>query len=451
MDIDLKKLGEILRAKRKSKGLRLKNVEDENISAATISSIERGLSNTSIEKIRYYCKQLDFDLNSAQDVMQYGEKIDEELLVKLTLIENTIDLVSPEKALGQLRELDLSDTPQVKAQVLQLKGKIYYEKKQWTRARKNYLEAIKLVEQHRELQVTNLKSSALLGLGRISFYEENNLKKAMMYTEEGINCFYEGGERSNTKYSLLISKISYLDNLNLKERSLRTLERMWMEIDKVENPEVLLNMYEIKALSLCKQMLYTEAKKYAMKGISIARMSKMPERSMELLTTLGSIYVATGELDMAENCFLQSIELQKKVQRKHLLISTFTQLGLLNVHRQKWKEAEQWLDNAVQIGEKSSEVVRYVQALKVLGDCFVAQGKVTEAIKRYKIALDISEEHDLFDVAQEMIVKLMQSYEQTKSSDINGLMERLYRITVELRTGGERNMRTMVDHEPPGD
>ncbi|WP_044640641.1 helix-turn-helix domain-containing protein [Risungbinella massiliensis] len=449
MDIDLKKLGEILRAKRKSKGLRLKNLEDDNISAATISSIERGLANTSIEKIRYYCKQLDFDLNSAKDVMQHGEKQDEELLVKLALIENTIHLVSADRALGQLREIDLSDTNHVKAQVFYLKGKIYYEKKQWAKARKNFLEAIKIVDQNRELLVNNIKPTALYELGRISFYEENNLKKALMYTEEGLNCFHEDGERSYIKYTLLISKISYLDHLNLKERSLRTLERMWMEIDQIENPEVLLNMYEIKASSLCKQMLYTEAKKCALHGINIARMSKMPERSMELLTTLGSVYVATGELDMAENCFLQSIELQKKVQRKHLLISTFTQLGLLNVQRQKWKEAEQWFNNAVKIGEKSSDVVRYVQALKTRGDCFVAQGKLPEAIKSYKTALDISEEHDLFDVAQEMIVKLMQSYEQTKSSDLNGLMERLYRITVELRSGGERYMRRVVEHEPP--
>ncbi|SFS58337.1 Helix-turn-helix [Marininema halotolerans] len=41
---NIKDVGEVIRRVRKSKGLRLEDLADENISPATISNIERGIS-----------------------------------------------------------------------------------------------------------------------------------------------------------------------------------------------------------------------------------------------------------------------------------------------------------------------------------------------------------------------------------------------------------------------
>jgi hypothetical protein len=52
--IDLKKLGEICRRKRRQLGYILEDLEDEHISVSTISNIERGIPVVSPQKIKYY-------------------------------------------------------------------------------------------------------------------------------------------------------------------------------------------------------------------------------------------------------------------------------------------------------------------------------------------------------------------------------------------------------------
>ncbi|MFS8513554.1 MAG: helix-turn-helix domain-containing protein [Planifilum fulgidum] len=58
--IDGKELGAVIRAHREKRGLSIENLADENISAITISNIERGLPSVGADKTEYLMKKLGF-------------------------------------------------------------------------------------------------------------------------------------------------------------------------------------------------------------------------------------------------------------------------------------------------------------------------------------------------------------------------------------------------------
>jgi tetratricopeptide (TPR) repeat protein len=86
--------------------------------------------------------------------------------------------------------------------------------------------------------------------------------------------------------------------------------------------------------------------------------------------------------------------------------STYTQLGILYTKQEKWKEAQENLEEAVRVGVKTKDGLRYTDALLALGNCLYEQKHFQYAIQTYKKALKITQNHHFISHEQELNHKL---------------------------------------------
>ncbi|TCS94670.1 helix-turn-helix transcriptional regulator [Hazenella coriacea] len=435
--LNMIKLGELLRKKRKELGLRMEDLADEQISPSTISNIERGMPNVNDEKVNYFANKLGLCLEKLPELMIEEKEKEEKIKTRLIYIENIIDLMGADKGLEQLKTISIHSSHPLAAVIYFLKGKCYFQKKNWQKAQNYFFESIRLVERTAELKQTNIKAGSLNEIARILYFI-NDLDQALKYVDEGLEVFVEGGERCYYKHVLLVCKVIYLEKLNRTEEALRWLDAMWSQIHEIENIEVILTMYEMRAIILQKLKLLEESVSYAQKGIELARINKMYERSFELWTTLGSTYIKLGDLDEAENCFLTALNLKEKMRKEYLYISVYTQLGLVYLEQNKWCQAQSVLEEALQIGQRTNNALRFNEALIALGDCFLKQGLINEALVPYSRALEQSQQHGFHNQEHEVLIKLGQCWEKKDPEQFRKCVERLYHVEVLLLKGGEQ-------------
>jgi transcriptional regulator with XRE-family HTH domain len=89
--LDGKELGAALRAYRKKQGLSIENLADENISATTISNIERGLPSVGADKTDYLMKKLGISLEKLLQAAEEHQKRREAIRIRLLSIEMMLD------------------------------------------------------------------------------------------------------------------------------------------------------------------------------------------------------------------------------------------------------------------------------------------------------------------------------------------------------------------------
>lgn len=430
--LDFIQLGEILRKLRKEKKLRLEDLEDEFISTATVSNIERGTAKVSMEKIEYLCKKLGYDLAELPKLYEKDQDEEDELKCELLAIENDNTLVSPEETLKSLRKIHLPNKHPLLSTVHYLKGKCYTNKNLWEKAIPHYIQAIRLADQHPELLTSNIKTAGYYELGRAYFYL-NNLQLALKYTLEGIQAFVKDGERQYILYHLLISKVIYLRKLNRIEEAIRTLDEMWEQKDRIQSSEVLMTMYSNQVVLLNQLEMYREAINYALKGIELARLDKMYDDSLVLWTCLGNSYSKLGELKKAETCYRTASKLKKKIADEHLIVSTYTQLGILYTKLENMQLAKSVLEEAVKHGKKTKHGAKYCEALIALGDYYIRQGLYTEAIQNLEQALELAEQHALIEKKQNILLKLAHCGEKIDKETYHKYLERFFKIHLQLK------------------
>ncbi|WP_187118683.1 helix-turn-helix domain-containing protein [Risungbinella massiliensis] len=117
---DYKKLGDLLKQKRKQANLRQEDLADSEISVSTISNIERGLSNVKLDKIEYLCEKLSVSVEDHLNIFIQDEKAKlEDLERKLFFIETRIDTKKFEFALSDLKSLGVESNhlPKIQAKI----------------------------------------------------------------------------------------------------------------------------------------------------------------------------------------------------------------------------------------------------------------------------------------------------------------------------------------------
>ncbi len=428
---NLAQIGELLRKKRKELGLRLEDLADEQISPSTISNIERGMPHVNSEKVDYLSNKLGINLDELPDLLDEEKQKLKEIRLKLTYIESVIDLVSNEKCYANLKNLNLPNNHPYASTFHYLKGKYFFNKHKWNKAQTHFLEAIRLEDQSPELNKSNIKAASLNELAR-TYYFQNELEKALKYTEDGIESFVESGERKYCKHILLVSKAVYLEKLDRIDESQSTLNMLWEQKAEIESLDVILNMYELKATILKKLKSFDEAIKAAKDGIDIARINKVHNRSVELLTTLGGIYIETGDLQAAEKSFVAALCIKEKLDKEYLLIPAYTQIGLVYLEQNRLKEALEHIKEAVKIGEKANDAIRYSSALIALGDYYQKNNNPREAIHYYQKALNMARKHTQGHQEREIWFKLAQCWNEIDKNEFHKCMERLFLIEVQL-------------------
>ncbi|MRG27793.1 tetratricopeptide repeat protein [Laceyella tengchongensis] len=288
------------------------------------------------------------------------------------------------------------------------------------------------------MKASNIKPTSLYELGRI-YHRQNDLDNALKCVEKGLSSFYEHGERKYSKYYLLISKVIYLEKMDKNLEANETLESMWPHLAEI-NTETQLNMYEMQATIYNKLDHYEKALKYAETGIDIARREKNYDRCFELWTTLGVSYKNLKKPKLAETCFKTASRFEKKLRKKYLLPTyNYTELGKLYMEEEKMELAENILRNAVKLGKKAKDGLRYYEALVALGDCLIMQSK-EEGLYFLKEALKLVEKLSFAKQEVNIVLKLAKYYEKKDSIKHNKYFARFYELSVQLMHGGEEKM-----------
>jgi tetratricopeptide (TPR) repeat protein len=431
LPLDHENAARLIKKKRKELGLRQSDLVDDCLKLHAIRKVEKG-EIVSEDVIIRICNKLSLDpehLSESYEDVRDGE---EQLKFKLFAIEHDIDMVGPEEGLEELRKLEIDNDHPLQAWQLFLKGKYNDRKGHWKKAQAQYLKALSIINQHPELETSNLKASTYNELGRCCYYQ-NDLEQALAYIEKGLEAYHPDpdSDRDYIIYILKMSKAIYLEKLNRNEEAMRTLEEMWADIGKIDSMEIRLIMYEVHAQLLIKQQLYEKAVEYATKAIRMARLDQNVDRSFELWTALGESFKNADDPSKAEICFRTALKLEKKVRKKNILVSTYTKLGVLYLETKKITLAQQALEKAVQLGQRTNDALKYCTALTALGDCYMSQKRTNKARECFQHALHLVERHALRSHEPEVLVKLAQCCEGEDHENYEKYKNRVFQYYVE--------------------
>lgn len=435
-------LGELLKERRKSLGFKQKQLADDILSPSTISNIENGKRKVSEDTIAHYCRKLGWKLEEIPQYLLEGNKRKEdktkELELQLRSLEIDIDYGNLKHKLKELKELSIPKNSPHKAVIQYLMGKWYYKNEDLEKAIDHFSESIYIYDKNPKFKYTNMKSASLYEIGRV-YHRKNDLDNAIKCVLTGLKSFIENGERKYYKYNLLISKVIYLEKLDKNLEAKETLDTMWPFLAEI-NTETQLNMFEMQATIYNKLDHFEKALKYAETGIDIARREKNYDRCFELWTTLGVSYKNLGKPKLAETCFKTASHFEKKLRKKYLLPAyNYTELGKLYMEQQKTELAENILRDAVKLGKKAKDGLRYYEALVALGDCLMKQNKEV-GLYFLEEALKLVEKFSFVKQERSIVLKLAKYNEKKDLIKHNKYFARFYELSVQLMHGGEEKM-----------
>lgn len=431
----LPKYGDILRKIRKKQGKKMEDLSDSNISTSTISNIEKGFDIVSEEKIKYLCKKLKITYFDIPKILEKDTKKEQLLITELMFIENLIDLGNPKKGLERLKSIK-TESSCAMSLVEYLIGRAYILKKHPASARSHFQKSLKIIEQQKS-DSNNICAANYNQLAKIAYYE-NDFELALKMTKIGVEKFQFDGPRDQLIYSLLVNKAIYLEKLDYLEQASQILQELWTQEEKIKHIEVLLNMYDLQATIFEKYKSFTEAISYAQKGYDIAHINKNSHRSVELLNSLGSIYLSNKQYEQAELCFASALSLSDQVKLKQLFLPIYVQLGKIYIDLNKLKEAENILETAIQDKNNQSNIIRYNQALITLGDCLYLQNEYERALQPYSKALQLAQKHSLLSQEHLILRNLCRCWKETDSRQYQIGLHRFFELDVRLSEGGEQ-------------
>ena len=241
----------------------------------------------------------------------------------------------------------------------------------------------------------------------------------------------------------MINQVIYLDKLGRKqEEALQTLDELRENLKNCPfhkfQSNVVLQMYVMYATILNKQNMYQKALDYAKKGIEFAEKNREFNNLVSLQSTLGSIYLKKGDLALAEECYLQSLEFKNKIRKdkEYLLIPAYTELGLLYTHQKKWDLAEKELKNAIKISKNSDDALGHIEALLVMGNCCVKQKMMIEAIPLYEKAVDLAKQHNHKIKQRQALLNLSYCYSHTgNKTEFTKYKDEFYNVNIHIEWG----------------
>ncbi|MDR6226330.1 tetratricopeptide repeat protein [Desmospora profundinema] len=426
-------IGEIIRKVRKERGLRLEDLADENISPATISNIERGVSHVSPDKAMYLLKKLDLSIDKIPEMMLQEQKDLEKIKFRMLGIEVTISTGEIDEAIGSLNEFNLEENHPYAATMHYLKGKSYRLKQNWKRAERSYYKAIQLSSQR--FQSKNIEAISFLELG-VCCHFQNDLEKALQFTESAMDAFVENGERQYLKYLLFMNKAIYLERLGRCSESLSVVDKVWSSRDKIKQSSVLLTFYWLRAELNRKLKQHDQSIEFATEGLDLARLNQQYNLMFDLWTVLGNVYLDLDKLEESEYCFDQVLLLRGRNVEEDKFITAYSSLGLLHMIQMEWEKAEDSIKKAIEVGEKFNDAPRLDNALQIMGDFYCKQEKTEEAIKFYNRSLELARRHGYKKREYVALYRLAKCWEGRNEQEFQKYTANMYTVQKELEELG---------------
>lgn len=429
-------LGKFIRKVRKEKGLRLEDLADDQISTATISNIERGVPHVNREKVAYLLRKLNIHLHDIPELLEENTENLESLQLKFYAIDNLIRFGKLDKAYEELMDVSKNYSSYSLAQIHILKGKYFLQKKEWKKAERELLEAIRICSQDL-VQRSNLEALSYFNLSKCS-YEQQEVYQALRYLEKGLESYQENvRDPEQVKYLLLTRRIFYLEKLGRADEALKCLEEIWEKLSEIRRLDILLRLYALKADLFRRIKLYTDAIRFAKEGILLATGSPHTNELVRLWTILGTIYIEIQNLDDAETCFSFVREMKDQVVEKDELIRAYCSLGDLYLQQGKTEEAKEVLNQAIQWSEEKNDFSKLCSALLIMGKLMKSIHQVLDAITYIKRAVSLSEKMEIKEKMFAAYYELASCYEMIgEQEQFQYATEKMYQVKRAMENEG---------------
>lgn len=437
-------LGEMIRKAREERGFKQLSLSLEvDLPQSFISKVERGAYQANKNKLIILCEflGLEFDCLSQYYVKQ---ETDDELDIQLQLmeIEHEISIGDPDIGLEELRRLEETRKLSIEGNKDVLTPTFYYlrgryaEKKQkWNDALEYYALAAKTSSYFPELENSNMFADSCNALGRI-YNRINNLHQAISCLDRGIEAYVPTGQRQYIIYHLKVTKAIVLEKLNRNVEALYLIEGIWSEKHLVKNADARLNITQIRIDLLIKLNRIDEAIHLALEDLDEARMNRLYDRCFELWSSLGECYTKKNLFTNAQLCYQAALKLENRIVRgQYLTITTYTQLGLLNLSQKSYEMAQISLEEAVKRGKLYQDDYRLVKALSALGSCYLKQKKDSKALKCLEQALEIANKHSFDLLKFDILLELTDICKRSNPSTYHNYVDQFQKVAIQLRKG----------------
>lgn len=428
--MELHEIGEIIRKVRKERRLRLEDLADENISPATISNIERGVPHVNPQRAVYLLEKLNIEIKDLPNlILEEKEKFKEDQF-HLNSADLKREMGDVKGALAKLDSLKIGDDHPLAPTLYLMKGKCYRDLRNWKRNERHLYKGIQLASQRPDS--SNTEAACFLELGLCQFLQ-NDLDAALKFTESGIDAFQPEGERLYVWHQLHANKGIYLERLGRTAAAMKVVEENWKDIDRMEKVYTTLTFYWLRSELNYRLEMYDEAAHYAVEGLELARINREFRSIFPLDIVLGNVYMQQGELEKAEECFMNALGCKDKLDDQKSISKVYIRLGILYKLQKQYDQAVQILEKAIGIGKKQNDVPRLTSAYIAMGELLLSCEKRREAIQYFSEALNLAKRHNLKKREYRVLYGLSRSWEPLDKQEFQKYMYNMYEVQGELR------------------
>lgn len=425
-------IGSAIRRVRKERNLRLEDLADDNISVATISNIERGVSHVKFDKVNYLLKKLKLEIKDLPVILMDSQQELNEIKFQLYRAEYIWRLGKYEEALKHVNDLQLSDQHPLAPFSYYIKGKSLLLLRKWVKAERALYTAINFCNQKGYDKSDNIEAACFLEIG-MSCFQQNNIEKALEFTESGLDAFIDGGDREHIKHSLTLNQLIFMERLGRISEGLNRVQGVWKIVDEIKDHNILLTMYWIHAEFLRRSNINDQAIELAKKGLDLAIRNKNYDRVFDLWSMLGMIYTVKGQWTKAEDCFTSALNAEQLVANPKVKTRAYVWLGKLYMQQDRWDDAKRTIQYAIQNATETDDVPELIKAYMVMGDCSRRVEGDQSAIEYYKKAYSFTQKHSLRKKEYKILFRLAQCVEKLDEKEFIDHIRNMYQIQLELQ------------------
>lgn len=448
------KLGNAIRKARKKMRKTQENISNDlladygvQISSTYISDIERGFDHFNKEKLEAVCTYLKIDIDEVNEQPSLNQN-EFSIIEHLKIIEVQMS-DAPQLALEELRRYEQTykhvngaENPIIRLYSSYLRGRYAASRDDQDNAKKYFEQAIYIGENYPDLRETNLLPICYYHISRLYNYQ-NRLLDALNYVEKGFNSFAEKGERTYIYYVLTINKSSILMKQKRYSEALSVIEDIWNDRRFLMYSDAKLNLYQLRVELLNKMERFEDSIKVALEGLDLARLDDNQDRKFELLSSLGEANARLSDLVTAKKYFQLAQQLEKKIKKKALAITTYCNLGKIYMQSGDHSEAEYMLELAVKKGKELNDY-RLCEALVAQGEYYYQRNKKKKALQSLEECLNLSEKFGIDQFNDRVLLLLSRlTFRHEDNKYVSALLSSLIEQTLE----GDGNM--LFRHDPP--
>ncbi|MDQ0417811.1 tetratricopeptide (TPR) repeat protein [Croceifilum oryzae] len=428
----------IVKKVRKDLGLNQKDLEDVNLSASTISNIERGEVDPRDETFAYLLKKLNLDQTNLNTLIHQEQHAMEELRFHLDCLEtmtSNLDFGVADggtEILNKIEAIKLEDFHVYAPWLPYLKGRCFYKSKEFKKARSYFEQAIQLCRIHKLDPDNNIISLCYNQLSSCS-YHQSDLPGALAYVKKGMDTYDHTKKRPEALDFLLSNRILYLMKSAQSDLALQYLNEIWASLPEIESISTRLSMYQHRSVLLREREEFNTAIQLCEEGLVLARRNQIQWSHVELLNILGSIYLKLRLFDKALLRFQIVLETDHKLDypRKH--IDTHSYLAILFLAQRDWERANTHIQKALQISRSLPDIFRLSKALIIQGNCFTHQMNYADAVPFFQEAVELTAKHGFRHRQFSALWKMANCFEKMKSNnEFIACIKEIYTLQKEL-------------------